>query len=117
MELRQIYEQLQGDFDSVLGRLLTEERVKKYLLKFADKSMDQLIVDALEEKDYERAFREAHNLKGVCANLNLDKLEQSASALTEELRGGEPKGDITPYVQAMQDDYKLTLSAINNLER
>ena len=116
MELRQIYEQMQGDYDSVMGRLGTEERVKKYLLKFLDKDMSKLVIEALDEKDYERAFREVHNLKGVCANLNLDKLEQSASALTEELRGGAPKGDITAYVQAMQDDYKMTIDAISNLK-
>ncbi len=116
MELKQIYEQMQGDYYSVLERLSTEERIKKYLLKFMDKNMDRLILDALDEKDYERAFREAHNLKGVCANLNMDKLEQSASALTEELRGGAPKGDITAYVQALQSDYDMTLSALKNLD-
>lgn len=47
MELRQIYEQMQGDYDSVMGRLCTEERVKKYLLKFLDKDMDKLIIEAL----------------------------------------------------------------------
>lgn len=117
MELKQIYEQMQGNYDSVLARLGMEDRVKKYLFMFLDKELDKSIIDALEEKDYEKAFREVHNLKGICANLNLDKLGQSASDLTEELRGGAPKRDITAYVQAVQDDYKMTISAINNLER
>lgn len=117
MELKQIYEQMQGNYDSVLARLGTEDRVKKYLFMFLDKKWDTMIIDALERNDYENAFREVHNLKGICANLSLDKLGQSASALTEELRGGAPKKDITAYIQAVQDDYKMTISAINNLER
>lgn len=116
MELRQIYEQMQGDYDSVLGRLSKEDRIKKYLLMFVSKEMDQLITDALEQQDYEKAFREAHNLKGICANLSLDKLEQSASALTEELRKGKPERDISAYVQAMQDDYNMTVRVIKQLE-
>lgn len=115
MDLEEIYRQLGGDYDSVSKRLLTDERIIKYLLKFLDKNMDVVIMDALEAKDWEIAFREAHNLKGVCANLNLDKLEASASELTEALRGGEPSEDITSLVQAMQTDYKTTVEALNNL--
>lgn len=116
MELRQIYEQLQGNYDNVLQRLISDERITKYLLKFKDKNMDTLIIDALDAEDYETAFREAHNLKGVCANLNLDKLGASASELTEALRGGKPEGDITPLVEAVRADYKMTISALDNLK-
>lgn len=115
MELRQVYEQMQGNYDSVLGRLSTEDRIKKYLFLFMDKEMDKLVMDALDAQDYETAFRETHNLKGICANLNLDKLEQSVNTLLEELRGGAPKKDVTACVQAIQDDYKMTICAINNL--
>lgn len=117
MELKQIYEQMQGDYDSVLERLGKEDRVKRFLFMLADKEMDQLIMDAYQEKDYERLFREAHSLKGICANLSLDKLEHSTSALVEELRDGEPKIDITAHIQAMKEDYDMTIAAINSLER
>lgn len=116
MELKQIYEQLNGDYNSVLQRLLSEDRIKKYLLKFMGKNMDTAIVNALEAKDYETAFREVHNLKGVCANLNLDQLFQSSSRLTESLRGGDPGKDITPLVEEMKSDYAMTMKALNNLK-
>ncbi|MGN0401475.1 MAG: Hpt domain-containing protein [Acetatifactor sp.] len=116
MELRQVYEQLNGDYDSVLSRLMTEERIVKYLLKFLDQNMDILILKALETEDYETAFREAHNLKGVCANLNLDRLEVSASALTEALRRGKPEGDISSLVENMKSDYQLTVNALKSLK-
>ena len=77
--------------------------------------LDTLIRNALAAHDYETAFREAHNLKEICAKLNLDVLGKSASTLTEALRGRNPEGDITPLVQAMQADYDMTIRAINKV--
>lgn len=116
MELREIYTQLNGNYDSVLGRLCSEVRIKKYLIKFMDANMSIRIFDALKAGDYETAFIESHNLKGVCANLNLDQLKMSASALTEALRGGKPEGDITDLVEKMQKDYEMTAKALQNLK-
>lgn len=115
MTLRDIYQQIQGDYDSVISRLRDEERVKKYLVKFVNNKMDTLIHNALAENDFETAFREAHNLKGVCANLNLDALQKSASDLTEALRGRNPEGDISALVDAMQRDYDMTVGVLQEL--
>lgn len=115
MKLREIYEQLNGDYDSVIHRLHDDEKIKKFLLKFMNNKLDTLIRNALDAHDYETAFREAHNLKGICANLNLDALGKSASALTEALRGRNPEGDITPLVEAMQADYDMTIRALSVL--
>lgn len=115
MELRQVYMQLDGDYDSVLARLGTDERIKKYLLKFLDKDMEAAVINALEAEDYQTAFREAHNLKGVCANLNLDRLGHSSSELTDALRGGKPEGDVSALVEAMKSDYQRTISAIKSI--
>ena len=62
MELKQIYKKIEGDYDNVLKRLITEERIKKYLLKFRNVHMDTLILKAIDDKDYETAFRETYNL-------------------------------------------------------
>lgn len=115
MSLREIYEQFHGDYDSVLQRLRSDERITKYLIKFVNNHMDTLIKDALEEGDYKTAFCEVHNMKGICANLNIDQLGRSASDLTEALRGRNPEGDISSLVEAMQKDYDMTISALSNL--
>lgn len=115
MSLREIYEQFHGNYDSVLQRLRSDERITKYLIKFVNNHMDTLIKDALEEGDYKTAFCEAHNMKGICANLNIDQLGRSASDLTEALRGRNPEGDISSLVEAMQKDYDMTISALSNL--
>ena len=115
MEIREIYEQMHGDYDSVLRRLRDDERIKKFLLRFVEYHYDEIIKNALEEKDYETAFRETHNLKGICANLSLDALGKSVEALTEVLRGRDPQGDISPLVEAMQKDYDMTSNALKEL--
>ena len=116
MELRGIYEQMGGNYDDVISRLHADEKVEKYLLKFLDYHMDATIREALNAGDFETAFRESHNLKGVCANLSLDALAKSASALTEALRGRNPEGDINDLVEAMERDYATTVDAINCLK-
>lgn len=115
MDLREVYEQIDGDYDSVKSRLRDDEKIKKYLLMFVNSHTDSLITDALDKGDYETAFRESHNLKGICANLNIDALGVSASALTEALRGRNPQGDISTLVEAMQRDYDRTVDACSQL--
>ena len=110
-----IYEQMKGDYDSVFSRLRDDGRIKKYLIMFMDYKYDNLIKNALMEGDYETAFREAHNLKGICANLSMDALGKSASELTEALRGGKSEVDITPLVEALQGDYDMTISALQKM--
>lgn len=116
MELSKIYEQLHGNYEAVLKRMHTEQRIEKYLLRFLDKHFDTLILEALETKDYEQAFCESHNLKGVCASLSLDQLGESASALSEILRNGEPQEDISFLVKTMCADYKMTMDALKILK-
>ncbi len=42
--------------------------------------------EALDAKDFDAAFREAHALKGVVGNLDLTPLYQALSTLVESLR-------------------------------
>ena len=62
----------------------------------------------------EEAFRAAHTLKGVCANLCFDRLLASAGQLTELLRPetGTIPGDATLLLETVAQDYEETVSAI-----
>ena len=87
MTVRECYEKIGSDFDKVLGRLGSEALVKRFAVKFLeDKSFEEL-TESLKEKDGEDAFRAAHTLKGICANLGLDRLYEVDCELTEKLRG------------------------------
>ena len=68
----------------------------------------------MQEGQREEAFRAAHTLKGVCANLGFDRLGTSAGQLTELLR---PEGDsipesAAPVLNEVKRDYELTVNAI-----
>lgn len=92
MTVRECYEKIGSDFDKVLGRMGSEALVKRFAVKFLeDKSFEEL-TESLKEKDGEDAFRAAHTLKGICANLGLDRLYEIDCELTEKLRGRSDRG-------------------------
>lgn len=116
MTTKECYELMGADYEDVLGRLMTEKLVKKFLYKFADaKDMEELKT-SLEAKDYNTAFRMAHNLKGVCANLSITRLGASSSELCEELRDGNYSDKVEPLLAAVLADYEATLEAIKKLQ-
>ena len=114
MTVKECYMALEGDYESVISRLMTEKLVQKFIIKFlADPSFENL-TNAMKSKNYDEAFREAHTLKGVCQNLSFTKLYSSSNSVTEALRNGE-------YVEAeklmpqLEADYMQTIGAINAL--
>ena len=111
MTLQECYAAMGGDYEEVMGRLRSERMVQKFVLKFlADGSYDLLLTSAAAE-NWQEAFRAAHTIKGVAQNLSFTALYQSASALSEALRGGfSPEA---PALAAQVDaDYAKTASAI-----
>lgn len=115
MNIRDFYLSIGGDYDEVLGRLVKEERIVKYLKKFADTDPLSDFLKAYEKFDCEEAFRTTHSLKGMCQNLGFVKLEKSISALCEEFRHGKPEKDVTPLVESALADYKNVIDSINEL--
>ncbi len=114
MTVKEYYEVINGDYEGVISRLRSDERVKKFVLKFLDDGSYKLLCDALDEKNYEEAFRAAHTIKGICQNLGFDKLYESSANLTEKLRNKEIE-DIDKYVEIVQKDYETTIKRIREL--
>lgn len=116
MTIQECYQQFGGDFDEVKKRLPSEALIKKFIAKFLDDRSFPDLQTALEEGSRESAFRAAHTLKGVCGNLSLSKLMNSASKLTELLR---PETEVIPegadvLFEEVRNDYELTISAIRS---
>lgn len=76
------------DVEGAVSRFMGNEALfLKFLLKFKnDKSFASLIAN-LDQGNYEEAFKCAHTLKGVSANLGINLISGPASELTELLRG------------------------------
>ena len=113
--LRDFYDMVGGNYEDVVGRLIKEDRIVKYLNKFKDSSDYDQMIEAIENKAWETVFRISHNLKGMCQNLGLDSLARVSSDLCEQVRHGAPAVDISTYVEAVADEYAKNIGAIHFL--
>lgn len=114
MELKECFNTIGGNYDDVMGRLLTEERVKKFLLMFLKDTSFSDLKASLEAHDYDSAFRAAHTLKGICANLGIERLGKSASEITEALR--EKNNDTADELfLTVAENYSITVEALNQI--
>lgn len=81
-------EECGADVETTVKRFMGNEAMyEKFLKKFKDNSNYSGLAESLEAGNYEEAFKCAHTLKGVSANLGLDPIYKASSDLTEEFRG------------------------------
>lgn len=116
MTVQELYESIGGDYNGTLSRLLKEDRIRKYILKFPGSVEIGALESSLKNEQFEEAFRYSHSLKGVCLNLGLSRLAASGSALCEELRNGPPEVDVGPMMEQVRRDYDETIRAIAAFE-
>lgn len=111
MDIKECYEKMGASYDEVLQRMGSDAMVERFTGRFLDDGSYQTIVDGIEAKDAETAFRGAHTLKGVCLNLGFQKLYEVSSDLTEALRDRELTGYEEKYAK-VQKQYQITVDAI-----
>ena len=115
MDLEALYEQVGGSAREVLKRIPSEKMLRKFVGKYlADPTFGNL-ESAVAAQDWKGAFLAAHTLKGVAQNLGFDKLQRSASELTEALRGDKPLTDMA-LLKKVQEDQKELVEAIGKLD-
>lgn len=114
MTIQECYQQLGGDYAAVKSRLPSDSLIKRFITKFLDDSSYSALCGAMQKGPGEEAFRAAHTLKGVCANLGLDQLEASASKLTELLRsaGSDIPEEAGVLMDEVKRNYEITVGAI-----
>ena len=91
MLLKECYDAFGGSYESVKERISKDEIIEKFVKKFLTDQSYSNLCQAVEEENYEEAFKAAHSLKGVCANLGFVNLTASVSELTELLRNSSSK--------------------------
>ena len=116
MTIQECYEAFGGNYQEVISRLRTDERVAKFLKRVADDGSYKLLCDSVASGNVDEAFRAAHTLKGVCMNLSITRFGESASALTEDLRERRAIDDaLQPLLDKVKEDYETTINAIKQL--
>lgn len=115
MTIIEFYEAVGGSYDDIVTRMMGEARVRKYLGKFSDNTTFSKLEQSIKDCDYENAFLEAHNLKGMSLNIGVTELAEAASDLTEALRGG-PKGDVNGLFEIVKEKYDKTVGLMQTIE-
>lgn len=114
MTIEECYQELGGNYAEVCTRLPSPRLVEKFVGKFLDDHSYETLVEQIAAGNRAEAFRAAHTMKGVCANLSFTRLFASASALTEALR---LEGEVIPaealsLLEEVRRDYQTTVDAI-----
>ncbi|MGN0016454.1 MAG: Hpt domain-containing protein [Candidatus Avelusimicrobium sp.] len=114
MTTQECYAALGGNYEEVLGRFRTEERILKFMGLFLKDDSFANLTKALEQNNLEEAFRAAHTLKGISSNLSFTRLYRSSHGLTELLRAKTPSPEISALFAEVNKDYEITAGAIRS---
>ena len=103
-----------ADTGEGLKRCMNNEAFYLRLVKMLDQDthLDQL-GKALEEKDLDEAFENAHALKGVLANLSLTPVLKPVSEMTELLRT-RTDTDYSEWMSAAQKEMNRLLELVRS---
>lgn len=114
MTVIECYEKIGGDYENAMSRFKNEALIKRFLPMFlSDPSFNELTA-ALEKGNAVTAFRAAHTLKGVTANLSLAKLNSVSVEITEILRAEELLR-AKEYFPNVKEAYDTAFKAIEQL--
>ena len=81
----------------------------KLLGRFVDGNQYEEFLEALKSGDMENAAQKIHALKGVVANLSLEKLHEDTIALEKAIKFGE---EYEVLLMLFNNSYKTTLEKI-----
>lgn len=116
MNVKKCYEIMNGDYEDVKSRFLTDARIRRFALLFLrDGSMEDLRA-AMLEKNCEKGFQAAHTLKGVCLNLGFTGLYAPVMRITEMLREGD-FDSAAAEMPGVETAYESTVSGLRELEQ
>lgn len=114
MTVAECYSKIGGDYENAISRFRSEALIKRFLPMFLNDPSFNELTEALEKGDVQPAFRAAHTLKGVTANLSLTKLNSVSVEITEMLRAEELLR-AKEYFPNVKEAYDKTLEAIEQL--
>lgn len=116
MTVKEFYGYIGVDYENVVSRLRKEERVKKFLMKFADDQSCTMLCDSVKQKNMTEAFRWVHALKGISQDLSFINLYIPASRLSERLQESlEYDKDVEILLSQIQSEYSKIIEAIRKL--
>ncbi len=108
MNIQELYQSIDGDYDQAIRVLRVEKLVDKHIRRFVDNDVVDGLLAAGSSMDPTDLFEAAHAVKGVAANLGLTKLSDVASEITEVFRPGNER-------KLSDEDVKQRIETIREL--
>ena len=117
MTLQELYDEIGGSYEQAAKVMRIDKLINKHIRKFPNGGVAEALIGAGESMDPVRLFETAHAMKGVCSNLGLVKLADSASTIAEEFRPGNPRrlsdAEVKAVIVEIKNQYQLTVEGIN----
>lgn len=116
MTLKEVFDELNFDYDSLYHRFSNNEALAvRFTKKFLDSPVYAELCNAVETNDYENIETKAHTLKGIAGNLNFSTLFMSSDALVKVVRAKEYQR-IPNIFQQLKADYEQVITGIRKLD-
>jgi len=116
MTIKELYQEIGGDYDDFVKRIPKESLLSKFVRQYVSGDEFSKMITAFEAKDYAGVFDASHSLKGMAANLSLKKIRETIATICEATRNGEPAEDISPLIEVAKKDQEKLISLIEKLD-
>lgn len=115
MTLEEFYQAVGGDYKEVIERIPSKDMVLRFVRRFAEDTTFSDWQTAQKKQDIQAAFRAAHTMKGIAANLGFENLTRVSEELTEELRPGTNMGS-DMLRKEFEEAYRDVIDKITKLD-
>ena len=116
MKLEELAQAIAMDLDGTLARFGgSRALLLRFLKKFPQDATYAALRTAVESGSWTEVERTAHTLKGVAANLGLERISSGSGALVQAVRSGAQE-DVPQLFTALAADYAAAETAIAALE-
>lgn len=113
MTLTECYKKIDANYDEVIERLLTEDRVQKYTLRFLTIPDFENLKQAHGAGDFELMQRHSHTLKGIALNLSFKNLAEKSAKMKDVIAAGSrDKAETDLLYSEIETEYNKVISII-----
>lgn len=116
MKVKEFYEEIHGDYNDIMSRLMKEERIERFILKLLEKDSLNELKEKIDQRNWQDAFVIAHSLKGLSLNLSFTDFTKKVSNLTELLRYAKDENiyinQVNEAFSVVKSNYELIVKAI-----
>ena len=116
MKLRDICDKLNINYEENISRFAGNENIYiKFLKKFLEDNTYNNLKQAYNQKSYEDIEKNAHMLKGLSANLGINRIFILSNDIVQSVRRKE-FNKIDSLYNILSKEYELTLQMIRNID-